>query len=571
MVGRDVQVVRNIVVLVFTVNVLLYAIFRISQHALEEGRVVNVFSTSPAVFDRSVDTVVLGGLLIVLELMLIIGVLEVAKSHIGTASMVPVYVLSYVGALVLDGVLFPAIVLRPDADLGGLIHDQVVAKLVLAASFAVPLLLFVLAYRPAVRGFEEHHLQLRQVLHVTRDELVERIDAQQAELDAERDRLHRTRRDAVHASATVSSILDAATDTLLVALDPDLAVTAFNVGAERLLDRPRDGVLGTSPETFHTTSEIARHAAELGVDADYASVLRAQVASGSRRDWELVVGEDERVVLSLSITEIDVDGRLAGYVIAGVDVTDRYRTELALQAALEHAREADGFKRSVVSTVSHELRTPIASILGYTELMAEGDFGDLNPAQDQAVGKVRSNASRLGRIVDDLLTLDRVEEVPAGPALEVLDLREVVTSGLDGVRELVQSGGHELVVDLPDVAVPVLGEQMGLQRVLVNLVGNAVKFTPDAGTITVVVRRTPEGDAQLVVADTGIGVAEHDRDRLFERFYRSPEANSRAIPGSGLGLSIVQAVVAEHDGRVTADAAPGGGTVMSVTLPTAEA
>lgn len=579
-VGRDIRVVRNIVLLVVTVNALVLAVFRISQHALEDGRVINPLGTPSAVFDKSVETVLLGGLLIIVELILILVVLEVAKSRLGTSRMVPVYLASYVGALALDGVLFPALVLRPETGLGALIHDQVLSKLVLAGAFSVPLLFFVVAYRPAVRGFEGAQLNLRQLVHVTRDELLERIDAQQTELAAQRDLVVRSDEDAATAAATVSSILDAATDTVLLAVDPQLMITAFNAGAERILGRSRSSVVGRSPTMFHTPVEVERHAAELGVEADYASVLRAQVASGERRDWELVVGDDERLVLSLSITEIEIDGRLLGYVIAGVDITDRLETEMALQSALEiekgslaRLRETDSIKRSVVSTVSHELRTPITSIIAYTELMVEGDFGHLSDDQRQAAVKVRSNAARLNRIVDDLLTLDRAENVPLYLTQEVLDLRDVVTGCLDDVHELLDGHDHTLVVDLPDDPVMVSANLAGLQRVVDNLVGNALKFTPGTGTITISVKESPaaEPEAHLSVSDTGIGITENDREQIFERFYRATESTARAIPGSGLGLSIVAALVAHHDGRIEVDSTPGQGTTMTVGLPLAAA
>lgn len=582
-VGRDVRIVRDIIALVVTVDTLVLVVFRISQHALEDSEVVNVFGTSSALFDMSVDTVLIGGLLIIAELLLILGVLELAKSRLGTSRMVPVYLAAYIGVLTLDGVLFPVLVLRPETGLGALIHDQVLSKLVLAGAFSVPLLFFVIGYRPAVRSFEGAQLNLRQLVRVTEDELLERIDAQQAELAEQRDRVVRSHHVAVRATATVSSILDAATDTLLLAVDPHLVITAFNTGAERILGRSRASVVGRSPMTFHQQSEIARHAAALGVPADYGSVLRAQVASGERRDWELVVGDDERLVVSLSITEIEVDDMLVGYVIAGVDITDRLRTQHALQSALEseqaaltRVREADGFKRSVVSTVSHELRTPIASILGYAELMAEGDFGDLSDDQLEAVNKVSSNAWRLTRIVDNLLTLDRAREHPLHPAHRDLDLRDVVTTCLEHLEPILSGCDHALVVTLPDEPVLVSGDVTGLERVLGNLVGNAVKFTPGAGTITVAVIVTvgtsdDSGDglpeAHLVVSDTGIGIAESDQAQLFAQFYRGSEATTRAIPGSGLGLSIVEAVVTQHEGRVEVDSTSGQGTTMTVVLP----
>ena len=195
----------------------------------------------------------------------------------------------------------------------------------------------------------------------------------------------------------------------------------------------------------------------------------------------------------------------------------------------------DQVKDAFVSSVSHELRTPITSIVGYLEMLEEGEFGDLNAAQADAVRRVSSNSRRLLSLIDDLLTLSRVQDDGLGLAHRAFDLREVVRSGHDVVAPAWASRDLAVHLELPSEPVPFVGDKDMLERVVINLVGNAVKFTPEGGRVHV--RMTAgHGNAVVEVRDTGIGIPAQEQDRLFSRFFRSSTAQKQAIPGSGLGL-----------------------------------
>jgi PAS domain-containing protein len=260
-VGRDVRVVRGIVLLTLGVNLLVYPVFKITHVALDEGRVPNPQGVDPAVFDQSLDVVALGGLLIILELLTLLALLEFAKRKLTGWPMAPVYVLGYIGMLTLDGVLFPAVVLRPESGLGDLIAESVPAKLVLAGAYSVPLVLFLALYSRLVQQYEATPLRLSQLVPLRRDPVLERLKEQEAELEV------RTA-EAGRATATVLRILDAARNTLLIATDPDFRITHFNVGAEELLGYSESQVLGRNVEAYLDTDEFARHAAELGDGGD---------------------------------------------------------------------------------------------------------------------------------------------------------------------------------------------------------------------------------------------------------------------------------------------------------------
>ena len=565
-IGRDVQVVRNIVVLTVTVNTLVYLIFRLSHTALHRSEVLNPYGVDPDIFHQSLRIVVLGGLLIIAELLALIAVLELAKRRLRSVPMAPIYVLAFVGILSLDGVLFPSLVLLPDVGLGGLIATSVRAKLILAGSYAIPLTIFLAFYPRLLRRYEATPLHLSGLLTLRRDPVLDQLKEQKAEIEVRTE-------EAGRATATVTRILDAATNTLLVATDADGRITHFNTGAQELLGYSESEVLGRTVEFFYDPDEIDRQAAQLGVPADLGNVVRCMVATGKRRDWTLRKRTGAYRVLSLSFTEIRDGERLIGYLCAGEDVTRRLRAEAALTEALRHEHEAvtrledaDRVKDEVVSTISHELRTPIASIQGYSEMLAEGDMGDLNPMQSDALGKVLRNTARLSSLVDDLLQLDRAESGQLSLHRVPTDLVELASGAWDALEQLARDRDLTMSLQVPSQTVPVHGDVAALERVVLNLGANAIKFTPDGGSVTVSIE-VDEHSARLVVSDTGIGISPEDKERILGRFFRSTDAYQLAVPGSGLGLTVVDTIVREHDGTIDIASDRGAGTTVTVTLP----
>ena len=276
----------------------------------------------------------------------------------------------------------------------------------------------------------------------------------------------------------------------------------------------------------------------------------------------------------MTLSQITDDrGEIVGFVSTSEDITDRVREQAALEEALraereaaERLREVDAVKDTFVSSVSHELRTPITSILGYLELLGEGAMGDLTPEQAQAIGRVSSNSLRLLRLIDDLLVLSRMQDGALDPELVPLDLRDAVRSGFDVVAPGWERRDLRPTLELPEEPVPVLGDRDMLERVVVNLVGNAVKFTPDGGLVGV--RLDVDGDrTSLLVSDTGLGIPPEEQERLFTRFFRSSLSIKAEVPGSGLGLAICAAIVEAHGGAAGVQSTPGRGSTFRVTLP----
>jgi signal transduction histidine kinase len=228
----------------------------------------------------------------------------------------------------------------------------------------------------------------------------------------------------------------------------------------------------------------------------------------------------------------------------------------------EQLVEIDTLKDEFVSSVSHELRTPLTSISGYVELLLEDEPDDEKRGYLAIVDR---NAQRLLGLVSDLLFTARLQDGRLELAHEEVDLNQLVLQAVESARPRAESSGIELAVEIDEVA-PVLGEQVRLAQLLDNLVSNAIKFTPQGGEVTV---RLTGADslARIEVSDSGIGIPEQEREKLFERFFRSQTALERQIQGTGLGLYISKAIVEAHGGRIGVHSTEGLGTTFIVELP----
>lgn len=371
----------------------------------------------------------------------------------------------------------------------------------------------------------------------------------------------------------VQNIVNGTNGVAIIGTDELGRVTLFNPGAERLLGYRAEEVLGQLTRRFHSAESIAEKAAELGVVDDFSVVAAALIGKGAT-DMRFVRKDGEERSHSMSLNRIKDDrGQVIGYVSTSEDITERVEAEARLvesleaeRQAVERLREVDQVKDAFVSSVSHELRTPITSMLGYIEMLEDGVYGELEPEQLDAVRRVAANSTRLLSLINDLLTLSRVQDGAMGYADRLVDLRAIVSAGTTVVAPTLERRSLELAVDLPEEPVPFLGDRDMLERVVINLVGNAVKFTPEGGRVSVRLRVVEDGSL-IEVSDTGIGIPRQEQERLFSRFFRSSLAQEQAIPGSGLGLSIAHAIVEKHGGTMSVESEQGEGTTFRVLLP----
>jgi signal transduction histidine kinase len=227
--------------------------------------------------------------------------------------------------------------------------------------------------------------------------------------------------------------------------------------------------------------------------------------------------------------------------------------------------ELNRLKDEFVATVSHELRTPLTSMMGFLEMIREGEAGSLTDEQKRFLAIVYRSSERLQRLVGDLLFVARLDA--SGLQLEFTDVHidEVMRDAVESASAVARGRGIEVVSDLAP-APPVLADRERISQLFANLLSNALKFTPDGGRVTA---RTFHENGVVVaeVEDNGIGIPEAEQERLFQRFFRSSTATAQAIPGTGLGLVISKAIVDAHGGEISVRSKPSEGTCFRIELP----
>ena len=230
----------------------------------------------------------------------------------------------------------------------------------------------------------------------------------------------------------------------------------------------------------------------------------------------------------------------------------------------DRLRQVDRMKDSFLATVSHELRTPLSSIRGYLEMLLEDDFDAETSLRFLSV--MQRNSDRLLRLIDDLLLVARLTEDGLQLDLAEVDLAELTHQVTSACRPLADHKEVKLR-DRTESPVPARGDAKRLGQALNHLVVNAIKFTVAGGEIAV--DASAEDEPELLITDTGVGIAADDLPHVFDRFFRSASADQMATPGPGLGLAIVRSIIDAHHGTIRVHSEPGIGTTVRVTLPKA--
>lgn len=244
-----------------------------------------------------------------------------------------------------------------------------------------------------------------------------------------------------------------------------------------------------------------------------------------------------------------------------MDLQDRQQ-----RAQIEQLKQVDALKVDFLNAVSHELRTPLSSILGYAEFLEDEMGGDLTAEQRKYVLGISNGADRLRHLVDDLLDFARLEAGTFRMAPQDVDIHQVVDLALRSLEPQIASAGVSLETDLPPEPLNVRIDPARVEQIILNLVGNSIKFTMAGGHIKVVVKRQND-ELILAVQDTGIGITADCLPRIFEKFFQVDPSMTRTRGGAGLGLTIAKALAEAHGGRIQAESTPGEGSTFWFTMP----
>jgi two-component system phosphate regulon sensor histidine kinase PhoR len=314
-----------------------------------------------------------------------------------------------------------------------------------------------------------------------------------------------------------------------------------------LINRPARAMLGVPAGRGERKPLL-----EIVRNADLHAVARRArgAVEGAVQQREIAIDEPARRRIDVHAMPLRLGAAPLGVVMVLHDVTELRRLEQV--------------RTEFVANVSHELRTPLTAILGYVETLLGGAVDDVSNSR-RFLEVVHRHTERLGRLLNDLTDLSNIELGRIPLDLEPTSVAEVTDSVAEILRARAASGGVALAVEVP-AELLVHADHDRLHQILINLVDNAVKYTPAGGRVTVRAHRTGNG-AEITVVDTGAGIPSADLPRITERFYRVDKARSRELGGTGLGLAIVKHLVQAHGGELVIESALGRGTTVRVRLP----
>lgn len=360
-------------------------------------------------------------------------------------------------------------------------------------------------------------------------------------------------------------LLDSIGEGLFVC-NADWRVEYWNAAAETITRRRRSSVIGQNlwaafPGLAGTSFERLYRQSMLERVPAVGHAIEYRPPSTRRPGWHAPAGVyDARVY--------PVEG--GGLLVIFADVGERERQSQLLRTLFEEARAANEAKTAMLATLSHELRTPLAAIAGYSELIEDEVDGPLTPAQQETMARLRAVTQHLTVLIEELLTFAALESRAPGAPIDVhvatVDLRDVVQALRDIIEPLARGKGLACEIEV-DPGTPLLHTDSGkVQQLLLNLTSNAVKYT-EHGAVRLLVEGDRSGGARLIVSDTGIGIAEADRERLFRPFGQLHPPLRRRVGGAGLGLYICRQLVDALGGTITFSSVEGEGTTFVVTLP----
>lgn len=361
-----------------------------------------------------------------------------------------------------------------------------------------------------------------------------------------------------HSEERFRLMMESVVDYAILMLDGKGHVVSWNAGAERIKGYYAEEILGKHFSLFYSREDI-----ECGKPQHE---LEVAAANGRLEDEGWRVRKDgSKFWANVLITALRDDaGTLRGFAKVTRDMTQQKLATDALEQAKEAAERSNKFKDQFLSTMSHELRTPLNAVLGFSDLLGEERYGPLNERQLRYVTHIHTGGQHLLRLINDILDLSKIEAGRLELAIENVPVERCIREVLDAVRPLAEKKSQTLSYEV-EPTLAVRADSTRLKQVLINLVGNAIKFTPDGGCIKLG-GHLVDGKVRLEVNDNGPGIPPEEKKRIFEAFHRLRQAG-KAQEGTGLGLAITQRLVELHGAELGLESQLGQGSCFYFSLP----
>lgn len=350
------------------------------------------------------------------------------------------------------------------------------------------------------------------------------------------------------------------TDYAILMLDPEGRIASWNAGAERIKGYKHDEIIGQHFSCFYPAEDVEQ--------GKPAYELKVATEQGRFEDEGWRVRKDgSRFWANVVITALrDGTGRLRGFGKVTRDFTERKRAEEVMLRAKEEAERTSRFKDQFLSTMSHELRTPLNAVLGFSDLLADERYGPLNEKQRRYINHIHTGGKHLLTLITDILDLSKIEAGRMELAIENLSVQSAFSEVLSAMQPLADKKSHSLSARA-EAGLAVRADGTRFKQILMNLIGNAIKFTPDGGRIELSGLQE-DGRVRIEVKDNGPGIPDEEKKRIFEAFYRLRESVKKS-EGTGLGLAITQRLVELHGEELRLNSQAGQGSCFYFSLPAA--
>jgi len=363
----------------------------------------------------------------------------------------------------------------------------------------------------------------------------------------------------------------------IISTDIQGQIVFFSKGAETLLGYAKEELIGKTPVTFHDSNEVIDRCSELSKQFNRTiSGFEAFITIPNRdgyesRKWTYIRKNGTRIPVQLVVSPIkEANDQISGYVGIATDINDRIDAEKAMQFAKEKAEEANHAKSQFLANMSHEIRTPLNSILGFSELLLESAE---NPKQKSQLGIIYSNGKTLLALINDLLNIAKIEAGKLELEPEVTDIFNTANEVAKMFYTEINKRNVHLTVEksknFPEL---VLIDEIRLRQVLINIVGNAVKFTHD-GFILLTLESTPLNDKRdfedvvIRIQDSGLGIDQSQHQKIFEAFYQVQDTTTSQYGGTGLGLTISNKIIRLMGGNIQVTSELGKGSTFIISIP----
>lgn len=371
-------------------------------------------------------------------------------------------------------------------------------------------------------------------------------------------------------------ILDGTDYSIISTSEPDGIITTFNKGAEKMLGYKAEEMVGKTPAIIHDEIEVTARAkvlsqelnTEIEPGVDVFHIKSRLGNSADTNEWTYISKDGTRIPVELSITTLrSSKNQIVGYLGIAKDIRESKKVKEAIINAREKAEQAVVAKNSFLANMSHEIRTPMNAIIGFTDLLAQSE---LDENQKECVDSVKLAGINLLAIINDILDFSKIESGKITIENVKFNLKETLKNiyNLLSVKAKEKQIEYDFFLDatLPDI---VMGDSIRLNQILINLIGNAIKFT-EQGSITVSVKKIEENATsfkiKFIVKDTGIGIEKDKIDAVFDRFSQANSETTRKFGGTGLGLSIAKNLVELQGGKMNLKSELGKGSEFSFEL-----